>query len=581
MDDRRTLAVDIGGTGIKLALLDAAGQMIGERVRLPTPATPVVPQALTAALDAAAAALGGFDRVSVGFPGAVRDGRVLTAPNLGTELWAGFDLQAALAERWGKPVRVMNDADVQGFGAIEGKGVEMVLTLGTGAGTAIFNNGQIMPHLELAHHPVRGNKTYDEYIGKSALEEKGKKKWNKRVARVIDILRRLVNFDHLYIGGGNARRIDFALPPDVTIVPNSDGLTGGFALWRAEDAAHHDGEGARTRSATPLATPAVADRAAPHRVVAVSRGRKAGSGTDMHGRTIKASQPKTAVTFAVPAGACDCHVHVFGRAAQFPFAAQRGYTPPPASAAELLALQEALHLSRVVIVQPSVYGSDNSCTLDGMRRLGERARGVAVIDKATSNATLDEMHRAGIRGVRVNLATAGESDPSQARRNLAAAVARVAPLGWHVQVYTQLSVIAALHDEVPRLGVPIVFDHFGGAQATGGIEQPGFAALLALVSAGHAYVKVSAAYRSSDKAPAYDDVAPLARALIAANPERILWGTDWPHPHAAPPGAALGAIAPSYDIDDGLALNQLRVWAPTAAMRRKILVENPARLYDF
>jgi predicted TIM-barrel fold metal-dependent hydrolase len=474
-------------------------------------------------------------------------------------------------------VRVMNDADVQGFGAIAGKGVEMVLTLGTGAGTAIFNNGQVMPHLELAHHPVRGNKTYEEYVGRAALDEAGRKKWNRRVARVIDILRLVVNFDHLYIGGGNAKRIDFALPPDVTIIPNSNGLTGGIALWRAEDAAHPEGTSTvakEARSPSPKRSNAAAGPA-PRRSPAK------GTAENMHGRTIKASQPRTAVSFAVPAGACDCHVHVFGRAVRFPFAARRGYTPPPASAKELLALQEALHLSRVVIVQPSVYGSDNSCTLDGMRRLGPRARGVAVIDEATSNDALDAMHRAGIRGVRVNLATAGESDPSQARRNLAAAVARVAPLGWHVQVYTELSVIAALQDDLPGLGVPIVFDHFGGAQAAGGVDQPGFAALLALVAGGQAYVKVSAAYRSSDKAPAYDDVAPLARALIAANPERILWGTDWPHPHAAAPGAAQGAIAPSYDIDDGLTLNQLREWAPGAAIRRKILVGNPARLYDF
>ena len=288
-------------------------------------------------------------------------------------------------------------------------------------------------------------------------------------------------------------------------------------------------------------------------------------------RTGTASQPGTAVAFALPSGALRLSCPRLRQRGGVCFAARRGYTPPPASAAELLALQQALHLSRVVIVQPSVYGSDNSCTLDGMRRLGGRARGVAVIDAATSNAALDEMHRAGIRGVRVNLATAGESDPSQARRNLAAAVARVAPLGWHVQVYTELSVIAALKDEVPSLGVPIVFDHFGGATASGGIDQPGFAALLALVAAGHAYVKVSAAYRSSDKAPAYDDVAPLARALIAANPDRIVWGTDWPHPHAAPPGAAQGEIAAFYDIDDGLALNQLQLWAPNAAIRRKIL----------
>jgi predicted TIM-barrel fold metal-dependent hydrolase len=138
-----------------------------------------------------------------------------------------------------------------------------------------------------------------------------------------------------------------------------------------------------------------------------------------------------------------------------------------------------------------------------------------------------------------------------------------------------------LREEVARLPVPIVFDHFGGAQAAGGIGQPGFAELLALVGAGHAYVKVSAAYRSSAKAPAYDDMAPLARALIAANPERILWGTDWPHPHAAAPGTPLDEIVPFYNIDNGLALNQLRLWAPNAAIRRKILVENPARLYDF
>ena len=555
----RTLAVDIGGTGVKLALLDPKGRMIGKSIRVPTPMPPVAPEMLTAALEAAAAPLGSFDRVSVGFPGAVRDGRVLTAPHLGTEVWAGFDLQAALAKRWHKPVRVMNDADVQGFGAIRGKGVEMVLTLGTGAGTSIFENGCIVPHLELAHHPVRGNKTYDEYIGKAALDHKGSRKWNKRVARVIEILRRLVNFDHLYIGGGNAKHIAFALPPDVTIVPNSDGLTGGIALWRTE----------------PLATPQA------RRSTSAAARSEGKSELPVHPRTLVASQPKTAVAFRVPAGACDCHVHVFGTAAEFSFAAQRGYTPPAATAAELLTLQQALRLSRVVIVQPSVYGSDNSCTLDGIRRLGERARGVAVIDNATTDAALHEMHRAGIRGVRVNLETAGETDPDAARRNLAAAVARVAPLGWHVQVYTRLSVITSLSEEVARLPVPIVFDHFGGAQAAGGVDQPGFAALLQLVSAGHAYVKVSAAYRSSEKAPAYGDVAPLAKALITANPDRIVWGTDWPHPHAASPEMALDQLAPFYDIDDGLALNQLALWAPSAAIRRKILVDNPARLYDF
>jgi polyphosphate glucokinase len=211
--------------------------MIGTRVRVATPPKPVSPEELARAIDGVAAPLGSFDRVSVGFPGAVRNGRVLTAPNLGTELWSGFDLQSALVQRWGKPVRVMNDADVQGFGAIRGEGVEMVLTLGTGAGTSIFQNGKIIPHLEFAHHPVRGDKTYDEYVGRAAREKVGKKKWNRRVERVIGILRGVVNFDHLYIGGGNAKDIAFDLPSDVTIVPNTDGLAGGIALWRLEEEA--------------------------------------------------------------------------------------------------------------------------------------------------------------------------------------------------------------------------------------------------------------------------------------------------------------------------------------------------------
>jgi polyphosphate glucokinase len=231
MKQPRTLAIDIGGTGIKAALLDDAGSIIGERQRVPTPLKPIAPDALIRAIDDAVAPLGTFERVSVGFPGYVRDGRIVTAPNLGTDALAGFDLQSALAEHLGKPVRVLNDADVQGFGAIEGKGIEMVLTLGTGAGTALFRDGEIMPHLELAHHPVSGDKTYDEYVGNAARKKKGKKTWNKRVGKVIDILREVVRFDHLYIGGGNAKDITFELPADVTIVPNTDGLTGGIRLW--------------------------------------------------------------------------------------------------------------------------------------------------------------------------------------------------------------------------------------------------------------------------------------------------------------------------------------------------------------
>jgi predicted TIM-barrel fold metal-dependent hydrolase/predicted NBD/HSP70 family sugar kinase len=582
MSDRRTLAVDIGGTGIKLAALDDNGRIVGPPVRVPTPPKPVAPAELIRVVDSAAQTLGPFERVSVGFPGMVRGGKVFTAPNLGTELWAGFDLQGALAKRLKKPVRVMNDADVQGYGAIKGKGIEMVLTLGTGAGTAIFTDGNAIPHLELAHHPLHGNKTYDEYIGNAALEAKGKKKWNKRVARAIEVLRTVVGFDHLYLGGGNAKKIDFELPEDVTTVPNSDGLTGGIRLWDRASAPMPALAAApvtaKPAAAKPAARPAETSAAA--KPPAAARPRRATS--PRTARTLAPSQPKTAVNFAVPAGACDCHVHVFGTAEAFPFVPDRGYTPPPAGSDELLSLQNALHLSRVVIVQPSVYGADNSCTLDGMRKLGpERARGVAVIDAKTTDTALKEMHDAGIRGVRVNLETSSQSDPAVSSRNLAAAIKRVAPLGWHVQVYTRLSVVEAVHDDVLKSSVPIVFDHFGGAQAPGGVAQAGFSALLDLVASGKAYVKISGHYRSSTKAPAFDDVAPLARALIAANPDRIVWGTDWPHPHHALPGKELSELTPSFDIDDGLALNQVARWAPTAATRRKILVDNPARLYDF
>jgi predicted TIM-barrel fold metal-dependent hydrolase len=454
-----------------------------------------------------------------------------------------------------------------------------VLTLGTGAGTSIFRDGEITPHLELSHHPVAGGKTYDEYIGNAALAKKGRKAWSKRVAKIIDILRIVVNFDHLYLGGGNAKKLTFDLPPDVSTVPNTDGLTGGIKLWGPQKPAAPT-PGATTRQPPPRQA-APRKTAKPAASAPRARRRNPPGSPDAHGRTIVAAQPRTEVNFTVPRGACDCHVHVFGEARDYPFVAQRGYTPPPASADELLALQNTLRLSRVVIIQPSVYGTDNSCTLDGMRRLGKRARGVAVIDASTDSGALASMHEAGIRGVRVNLATSGENDPNVARRNLLAAAEQVAPLGWHVQVYTGLDVITALADDVMKLPVPIVFDHFGGAQAAKGLDQPGWDVLLKLVGSGKAYVKVSGHYRSSLAAPAYADMAPYARALIAANVDRIVWGTDWPHPaHAPSPGKA-HELSPSYDIDDGLALDQFGLWAPDAATRRKILVDNPARLYDY
>ncbi|MBR0798478.1 amidohydrolase family protein [Bradyrhizobium jicamae] len=296
----------------------------------------------------------------------------------------------------------------------------------------------------------------------------------------------------------------------------------------------------------------------------------------------RASQPSTAVNFDVPPGACDCHTHIHGDPEKFPFFAGRVYTPEQASPEEMSALHKALHVERVVIVTPSVYGPDNSATLFGMMARGATARGVAVIDDSTSESDLDSMYKAGFRGIRLNLATGGVNDPNVGRQRFSAAIERMKARGWHVQLFTSLAMIAAIKDLVAAAPVPVVFDHFGGAQAALGTGQPGFADLLDLVKSGKAYVKISGAYRASKLAPDYPDAAPLAQALIAANAERIVWGTDWPHPDSVtPPGRKVTDVTPLYQIDDGRLLNQLPAWAPDAAIRRTILVDNPARLYGF
>jgi predicted TIM-barrel fold metal-dependent hydrolase len=293
---------------------------------------------------------------------------------------------------------------------------------------------------------------------------------------------------------------------------------------------------------------------------------------------------RSAPNFEVPRGATDCHVHVFGDPAKFPFAEKRIYTPPGASIDELLQLQKSLQLDRVVVVQPSVYAADNSCTVDAVRSMGARARGVAVIDKSTSAAAIDDMATAGIRGVRLNLETntAGKFDPDAAKALLDTTAKQIGARGWHVQFYTRLTTIAALKDHFAQLPFPLVFDHFGRAAAAQGPSQPGFDALLDLVKSGHAYVKISGAYRCSEKAPDYADVMPLAQALVKANPDRIVWGTDWPHPNSdAGRGKPLTEITAPFPIDDGLLFNQLAKWVPDASLRKKILVDNPARLYGF
>jgi len=207
-----------------------------------------------------------------------------------------------------------------------------------------------------------------------------------------------------------------------------------------------------------------------------------------------------------------------------------------------------------------------------------------VIDDKTAESELDAMQRAGIRGIRINLATGGGAGNTAeaARKRFQASAERMKARGWHIQMYTTLPVIDGIRDQVAASPIPIVFDHFGGAQASAGIDQFGFAALLSLVRTGKAYVKISGAYRSSNAQPDYADVAPLAKALIAANLQRILWGSDWPHPDSSRVGGRMPTdIAPLLQIDDGRVLNQMAVWAPDAAQRKTILVDNPARLYGY
>jgi len=286
----------------------------------------------------------------------------------------------------------------------------------------------------------------------------------------------------------------------------------------------------------------------------------------------------TPVSFDVPAHACDCHIHIFADPGRFPLWPGRSYTPETALPEEVAALHSALHIERVVIVTPSVYRTDNSVMLYGMKARGATARGIAVIDEKTPESDLDAMDKAGVRGVRMNLPTAGQTDPAISRQRFRAVSGRLKNRGWHIQTAGSLKSVPNIKDLVLDSPVPVVFEHFASAQASLGLEQPGFADLVELVRSGKAYVKISAAYRSSTRAPDYTDVVPLAKALIAANADRILWGTAWPHLGSTSPVTEVTQFLP---IDDGRLLNQLPVWAPDAGIRAKILVDNPARLYGF
>ena len=290
--------------------------------------------------------------------------------------------------------------------------------------------------------------------------------------------------------------------------------------------------------------------------------------------------PHANLPFAL-AGICDCHTHVFPPASQFPFAANRHYTPDTASVESLLAMHRDIGVERVVIVHPSPYGDDNSSLLWAMRTIGKSARGVAVISDTTSAEMLNTLHQGGVRGTRLNLETVGQNDPSIAQQQLLRTAKQVAPLGWHIQMYTNLGVIVGLHETIMQSAATVVIDHFGRLNAAAGLNQPGFDALLSLVRSGKVYVKLSAGYRVSEVS-GYSDLDPFAEALIAANPDRMLWGTDWPHPF--PPKGTVrnpAIIEKAHAEDNMAAIRRVARWAKTQDIAKKILVDNPARLYDF
>jgi len=288
--------------------------------------------------------------------------------------------------------------------------------------------------------------------------------------------------------------------------------------------------------------------------------------------------------FAMPEGATDCHMHVFGPFDRFPLAASRSYTCEPASLEDYTSLQRQVGLERVVFVQPSGHGTDNRGMLAAMAAMGPRCRGVAVIDENCPDAELAELHAAGVRGVRLNIASAGGSTPEVLAARLQRVAARLAPLGMHIQVFAAIGLVAAVLPVALALPVPVVVDHMGLPDGTRGLDQPGFPTLLDALGSGRIWVKLSGSYRVDLGPPPHAAALPFARALAAARPDRMVWGSDWPHigRHGGKPHA--GDAAPPVEfrpLDNGGLLDELAAWAPDPALRQLVLVDNPARLYGF
>lgn len=289
--------------------------------------------------------------------------------------------------------------------------------------------------------------------------------------------------------------------------------------------------------------------------------------------------PATPIGFVVPKLACDCHMHVFGDPVAFPAAARRAYDPTRMDLPEYERVATELGLGRVVFVQPSAYGTDNACMIEALRARPGTSRGIAVIDDATPASTLAEMAALGVRGVRLNLVSNGEPDPKAAGETLRRTAERVAPLGWHVQIFAVPALLAGLSPAIRGADVPVVVDHMGAVDGQLDARRAGFDALLQLLADGDCWVKISGANRVSRLPHGYHDAIPVMQALVAANPAHAVWGTDWPHIGPHTPGAPKPVTYMPLD-NPGL-LRLLGEAVPNAATRHAILVDNPARLYGF
>ncbi len=293
-------------------------------------------------------------------------------------------------------------------------------------------------------------------------------------------------------------------------------------------------------------------------------------------RRSDAQQPARLVA---PPGACDCHVHILDPA-RFPFQARRQYTPGPATVSRMQAMHAELGIRRVVIVQNSVYGADNSCLLDAMAQIGPDCRGVATIGPDTTPQEIEAFDRAGVRGARINLAVSNNNDPSAASRALA--VEHRIPQTWHVHINAELPALAAVAGQLGQMRTAPVLDHFAHAAADKGVGQPGLADILSLLEAKKLIVKISGPYQIS-KRPGYSDVQAIARLFVSTAPDRIIWGSDWPHTGGTdrPADQSLDVIEPFRREDDRFNFDLFGEWVPDAATRRLILADTPARLYGF